>query len=452
MGSNLALNLASSGHQVTVYNYTPDLTERFMESVDEAMAIAAVRSLDELVDSLPQPRVILVMITAGRPVDAVLGELVPLLGPGDIVVDGGNSHYSDTQRRVAHLAEHQIHFVGMGVSGGEEGARHGPSLMPGGSTPAWARINDIFQSIAAVAPDGSRCCDWVGGGGAGHFVKMVHNGIEYADMQVIAEAYDLMRRGLGLTPAEIGAIFERWNQGRLKSYLIEITASILTTSEGDVPLVDLILDTAGQKGTGAWTVVSSMDQGEATSLAAEAVYARVVSSRREVRIHHASRFPGQVSPFQVAIEDIEASLYASKIISYSQGFRLLAAASQTYDWGLDLGMIASLWRAGCIIRAEFLNDITSAFTTQPNLSDLTLDDRFAASLRDAEPGWRRTVAAAISSGIPVSAYSSALSYFDAIRSERLPASLIQAQRDFFGAHTFERVDRPRGEWFHHSWT
>ncbi len=452
MGANLALNLADSGNKVAVYNRTTAVTDHFMESGAAEKDIEPAASLTELVDILTAPRVVLLMVKAGAPVDGVIAELAPLLSEGDIIIDGGNSLFTDTDRRQSELAARGIRYLGVGISGGEEGARHGPSLMPGGEPEAWPYVERILKSIAAVAPDGAPCCEWVGPGGAGHFVKMVHNGIEYGDMQLIAEAYDLMRRGMGMSPAAISEVFETWNRGRLKSYLVEITAEILAETEDGVPLIDKILDAAGQKGTGKWTVIASMDLAEPTALVAEAVYARIVSSDPDRRRRMAGIFPQEVEPLEgVTVDDIETALYASKIVSYAQGFRLMSAASSEFDWDLDLGSVASLWRAGCIIRAEFLEDITSAYGDTPDLDDLAASSFFAAALNTAERSWRRVVSGAVSAGIPVPAYSSALAYFDGMRSRRLPADLIQAQRDFFGAHTFERVDRDRGEFFHHNW-
>ena len=405
-----------------------------------------------MVATLSSPRVVLLMVKAGEPVDYVIDDLVPLLDRGDIIIDGGNSLFTDTARRCQRLAEEGIRFVGAGVSGGEEGARHGPSIMPGGDPGAWPVIEPMLKGIAAVAPDGSPCCEWIGPGGAGHFVKMVHNGIEYGDMQVIAEAYDLMRRGLGMTPPQIGEVFSKWNEGRLQSYLIEITADILSATEDGVPIIDLILDAAGQKGTGKWTVIASMESAEPTSLVAEAVYARIVSSNPQRRGRLAEVFDEPTRRLEgVTVDDIESALYASKIVSYAQGFRLLHTASAEHEWDLDLGMVASIWRAGCIIRARFLEDIADAYTDAPALGDLTESAFFSDALRAATDSWRRVVSAAVSAGLPAPAYSTALAYFDGMRSPRLPANLIQAQRDFFGAHTFERVDRPRGEFFHHEW-
>jgi len=452
MGANLALNLADSGNRVTVYNRTASVTDEFMTGEAGEKDMVPAHTLEEMVASLASPRVILLMVKAGPPVDAVLDDLVPLLDPGDVVIDGGNSLYTDTARRYQTLKQAGIRFVGAGVSGGEEGARHGPSIMPGGDPEAWPVVREILQGIAAKAPDGAPCCEWIGEGGAGHFVKMVHNGIEYGDMQVIAEAYDLMRRGLGMAPAEIGEVFARWDQGRLRSYLVEITADILSATENGKPMIDGILDAAGQKGTGKWTVVASMEAGEPTTLVAEAVYARIVSSDPDRRRRAAGVFDTPVGDLSGVSEgDIETALYASKIISYAQGFRLMKTASDENGWALDMGALASIWRAGCIIRAVFLEDITAAYEAEPDLPDLTEAAFFASALTDAEPAWRKVVAAAALAGIPSPAYSSALAYFDGMRSARLPADLIQAQRDYFGAHTFERVDRPRGEFFHHDW-
>jgi 6-phosphogluconate dehydrogenase len=452
MGANLALNLADAGNKVVVYNRTHAVTEEFMQGEASTKDMVGVRSLEEMVSLLEQPRVILFMVKAGPAVDELISTLSEYLEPGDIIIDGGNSLYTDTERRQAVVEGRGLLYLGMGISGGEEGARHGPSLMPGGSPAAWEHVEPILKGIAAKAPDGSPCCEWIGPGGAGHFVKMVHNGIEYGDMQVIAEAYDLMRRGMGMSPAQISDVFGGWNEGRLRSYLVEITRDILATSENGIPMVDLILDSAGQKGTGKWTVISSMEFGEPTTLVAEAVYARIVSSDPERRKRAAEVFPTPTGELDgVGTEDIEQSLYASKIISYAQGFRLMGRASAEHQWDLSPGSIASIWRAGCIIRAAFLEDITAAYLRDPALADMTEDAFFAKALLDAETPWRRVVSGAVSAGIPAPAYSSALAYFDSMRSARLPADLIQAQRDYFGAHTFERVDRPRGEFFHHDW-
>lgn len=453
MGANLALNLADAGNKVVVYNRTESVTEEFMRGEAAAKDMKAARSLEDLVSLLEPPRVILLMVKAGPAVDELITTLSDHLEKGDIIIDGGNSLYTDTERRQASVEGRGLLYLGMGISGGEEGARHGPSLMPGGSPAAWGRVEPILKGIAAQAPDGEPCCEWIGPGGAGHFVKMIHNGIEYGDMQVIAEAYDLMRRGMGMSPMEVSGVFGAWNEGRLRSYLIEITSHILAATENGTPMVDLILDAAGQKGTGKWTVISSMEFGEPTTLVAEAVYARIVSSDPERRRRAAEVFPtptGELSG--VTTEDVEHALYASKIISYAQGFRLMGKASTQHQWDLDPGSIASIWRAGCIIRAAFLEDITTAYRRDPGLADMTEDGFFAKALLDAETPWRTVVARAVSAGIPAPAYSSALGYFDSMRSARLPADLIQAQRDYFGAHTFERVDRARGEFFHHEWS
>ncbi len=452
MGANLALNFADAGNRVAVFNRTHTVTEEFMRGEAGAKNMVGAATLEELVGLLDPPRVILLMVKAGPAVDDLIDTLAKHLDAGDIIIDGGNSLYTDTGRRQAVVEGHGLLYLGMGISGGEEGARHGPSLMPGGSRAAWDRVEPMLKGIAARAPDGAPCCEWIGPGGAGHFVKMVHNGIEYGDMQVIAEAYDLMRRGMAMSAAEISEVFGSWNEGRLRSYLIEITRDILEATENGRPMVDLILDAAGQKGTGKWTVISSLDFAEPTTLVAEAVYARIVSSDPDRRQKAAAVFPTPIGDLSgVSAGDIEQSLYASKIISYAQGFRLMLRASGEHQWGLNPGSIASIWRAGCIIRAAFLEDITAAYVRDPGLSDMTEDQFFAGALLDAESPWRSVVAGAVSAGIPAPAYSSALAYFDSMRSARLPADLIQAQRDYFGAHTFERVDRPRGEFFHREW-
>jgi 6-phosphogluconate dehydrogenase len=453
MGANLALNLADRGHRVAAYNRTTSVTDEFMAGEAGDLGILPAATIEEMVQMLERPRVVLVMVTAGKPVDAVIETLLEHLDPGDIIIDGGNSLYADTDRRQALVEARGLFYLGMGVSGGEEGARHGPSIMPGGSQAAWEHVEPMLKSIAAKAPDGKPCCEWIGPGGSGHFVKMVHNGIEYGDMQVIAEAYDLMRRGMAMTPGEMSKVFARWDEGRLRSYLIEITSEILATDIDGTPIVDLILDAAGQKGTGKWTVVSSMDLGQPTTLVGEAVYARIVSSDPDARKRAAKIYDAAIGALgEVGPDDVGSALYASKIISYAQGFRLMRAASDEYGWDLDLGSIASIWRAGCIIRAVFLEDITAAFQRDPGLPDMTEDGFFSGALEEAGPSWRAVVAGAALAGIPSPAYASALSYFDGMRSERLPANLIQAQRDFFGAHTFERVDHPRGDFFHHDWT
>ncbi len=452
MGQNLALNFADHGARVSVYNRTTAVIDDFVAGEGHRPDIAPTRTIEELVDSLDPPRRLLLMVSAGAPVDAVIAGLMPLLDPGDIVIDGGNSLYTDTQRRTVELSDAGIHFVGCGVSGGEEGARHGPSLMPGGSEEAWPYIADLFQAVAAKAPDGTPCADWLGPDGAGHYVKMVHNGIEYGDMQVIAEAYHLMKAGLGLGHDEMSAIFRQWDQGVLDSYLIEITADILSLEVDGERRLESILDAAGQKGTGKWTVISSMELGQPTTLVAEAVYARVVSSFKDQRQRASRELDGPDGTIDGAggfVDAIEQALYASKIVSYAQGFMQLRGASVEYGWDLDLGRVAKLWRAGCIIRARFLDDIAAAFDRKPD--NLLVDPFFTEALRNAQDGWRRVVSTAAEVGIPVPAYGTALAFYDAFRTESLPANLIQAQRDYFGAHTYERRDAPRGDHFHTRW-
>ena len=456
MGQNLVLNLSDRGWAVSVFNRSTYQVDAFLEAHGEGRAIVGCHGLEEFVSSLKRPRTLMLMIKAGAPVDSQIESLVDLLEPGDIVVDGGNSLFTDTARRCARLAEVGVHFVGLGVSGGEEGARWGPSLMPGGDETAWPHLEPILTSIAARA-DGEPTAAWVGPGGAGHYVKMVHNGIEYGDMQVIAEAYDVMRRGLGMSAAQQQPWFARWDQGKLDSYLIEITAEILGHREPDgTATVDVILDAAGQKGTGKWTVDASMDQAVPVTLIAEAVYARMISARYDERQTAARALAGSEAAIDddpdAVIADLHDALYGSKIVSYAQGFMLMRSASAEYDWDLDLGTVAGLWRAGCIIRSRFLSDITAAYRSQPDLANLLFDDYFRTEVETTLPGWRRTIARAVAAGIPVPTYSAALAFYDSYRSQRLPANLIQAQRDFFGAHMYERSDRPRGEYFHTDWT
>ena len=450
MGQNLVLNLADHGHSVAVHNRTTSVTDEFLIGEAAGKSITGHGELGDFVADLSSPRRIILLVKAGSAVDAVLSDLLPLLDDGDIVIDGGNSLYSDTERRVKEAAAVGVRYVGAGVSGGEEGARNGPSIMPGGDSEAWPHIRDMLRSIAATADDGEPCCDWLGSGGAGHYVKMVHNGIEYGDMQVIAEAYSLMKAS-GMSHSEMSETFRTWGDGVLDSFLVDITSEILATVDDDgSPLVENILDAAGQKGTGKWTVISSMELGQPVSLVAEAVYARIVSSFKELRVRAAAtREAGSVT-VDVSPDDLRDALYASKIVSYAQGFMLLQAASDEHGWDLDLAKVASLWRAGCIIRAAFLDDVMASFGA--GVDHLLLDPGFAQRVRDAEPGWRRVVAAAVTAGVPVPAYSSALAFYDAFFSEQVSANLIQAQRDYFGAHTYERVDRPRGEYFHTDWT
>ena len=457
MGRNLVLNLSDHGHKVAVYNRTWARTQEFLAGEGAGRDILGCASLAELVGALRSPRLVMLMVRAGPGVDAVIEQLMPLLAPGDVIIDGGNSHYPDTARRYARLAAVGLRFLGMGVSGGEEGARHGPSLMPGGDPQAWPLVRDIFQSIAAVA-EGEPCCQWVGEGGAGHYVKMVHNGIEYGDMQLIAEAYQLLRQGLDLSIDQVAEVFGRWNQGLLESYLIEITAAILAVRDPDgVPRVDRILDSAGQKGTGQWTAVDALEQAIPLTLIGEAVNARFLSALKSERERAAQAFPSTPQawdwdPSQPWVEFVQDALYAAKLVSYAQGFMLLRAASERFGWKLAYGDIALLWRGGCIIRSRFLGDIKRAFDRAPALENLLFDDFFAAAIRQAEAGWRRAVALGIQLGIPLPGFSSALAFYDGYRSARLPASLLQAQRDYFGAHTYARIDAPAERRFHTDWT
>ncbi len=457
MGQNLVLNMDDHGFTVAVYNRTVEKVDRFLANEAKGTKVIGAHSLAELVAALKRPRKVMLMVKAGWPVDATIEQLTPLLEPGDIIIDGGNSHYSDSTRRTQELAKKGLLFVGTGVSGGEEGARFGPSIMPGGAPAAWPHVKPIFQAIAAKVADGTPCCDWLGEEGAGHFVKMVHNGIEYGDMQLISEAYDLLRFGLELTPAEMSAIFAGWNQGKLESYLIEITADILAyTAEDGEPMIDKILDTAGQKGTGKWTAVSALDMGIPLTLIGEAVFARFLSALKEERVQAAAVLGSAIAPFSgdkaAFINDLRDALYAAKIISYTQGYMLFRAASAEYGWNLAYGQIALMWRGGCIIRAAFLDDIKAAYENNPDLPNLLLDPYFKEQIQASEAAWRRVMVQAIGAGIPVPAMSSALAFYDGYRRERLPANLLQAQRDYFGAHTYERVDKPRGEFFHTNWT
>ncbi len=457
MGQNLVLNMNDHGFTVAVYNRTTSKVDRFLANEAQGTEVIGVHSLEELVSVLKRPRKIMLMVKAGWPVDASIEQLVPLLEEGDIIIDGGNSFYKDSTRRTQELAAQGILFVGSGVSGGEEGARFGPSIMPGGAVEAWPHIKPIFQGIAAKVDDGTPCCDWLGEEGSGHFVKMVHNGIEYGDMQLINEAYDLMRNALDMPVDEMGKVFARWNEGKLDSYLIEITADILAyrDEEGE-PLVEKILDTAGQKGTGKWTAASALEMGTPLTLIGEAVFARFLSALKDERVAASKelgsptgKLEGDKDDF---IDDIREALYASKIISYTQGYMLFRAAAAEYGWDLAYGSIALMWREGCIIRAAFLDKIKEAYDRNPELTNLLLDPYFKEQVENAQDAWRRVVAKAVRLGIPVPAMSSALAFFDGYRRERLPANLLQAQRDYFGAHTYERLDTPRGEFFHTDWT
>ena len=456
MGENLVLNMAGKGFTVTAYNRSTDKVDRFIDGRAAGKNIRGAHSLDELVCSLQVPRKIMLMVKAGRPVDELIEQLIPLLDPGDIVIDGGNAHFADSIRRTAWLESEGLLFVGAGVSGGEEGALTGPSIMPGGSAAAWPAVKPILQAIAARVDDGTPCCDWVGDNGAGHFVKMVHNGIEYGDMQLICEAYQLMKELLGMSADEMHAVFADWNQGELDSYLIEITRDILGYRENGEPLVEKILDTAGQKGTGKWTGIAALELGTPLTLIGEAVFARFLSAQKAEREQAARLFDGPERLYAgdrgALIEDIRQALLASKIVSYAQGYLLMREAAQHYGWNLDYGGIALLWRGGCIIRSVLLQRIKEAFDQQPDLPNLMLSPYFRDKIEAAQAGWRRVAAAAVSHGIASPALTSALCYLDGYRSARLPANLLQAQRDYFGAHTYERVDRPRGEFFHTNWT
>jgi len=458
MGQNLVLNMNDHGYTVAVFNRTVSKVDDFMAGSAKNTQVVPAYNLSDFFKALKRPRKVMMMVKAGQAVDDLIEECLPFLEQGDIVIDGGNSHYPDTERRVKMLAGKGILFLGTGISGGEEGARHGPSIMPGGNPEGWSHVKNLFQSVSAKAKeDGLACCDWIGEGGAGHYVKMVHNGIEYGDMQLICEAYQLLRDVVGLTVPEIRDIFLQWNQGVLSSYLIEITSGVLSYTDTDgTPLVDKILDVAGQKGTGKWTGISALDLGQPVTLIGEAVFARCLSSLKEQRVKASKVFPHSKLRFEgdkkQLIEDIRHALYASKIISYAQGFMLMKAAADDMKWHLNYGSIALIWREGCIIRSRFLNDIKKAYDKNPNLENLLFDDFFRGEMLGSEIGWRRAVSKAIEYGVPVPCFSTALSFYDGYRSERLPANLLQGLRDFFGAHTYERVDQPRGKFFHTNWT
>jgi len=457
MGQNLILNMNDHGFTVVAYNRTTAKVDEFIANEAKGTNVIGAHSIEEMVKLLKRPRRIMLMVKAGKPVDEFIDQIIPHLEPGDIIIDGGNSLFDDTSRRVKYVESKGMLYIGTGVSGGEEGARFGPSIMPGGSPAAWPHVKDIFQAIAAKVGDGSPCCDWVGEGGAGHYVKMVHNGIEYGDMQLICEAYQLMKDGLGMTADEQSAVFAEWNKGELDSYLIEITRDILAKKDEDgAPLVDKILDTAGQKGTGKWTVISSAELGIPITLMAEAVYSRCVSAMKDNRVEASKVLTGpdsKISADRTAfVHDLSKALLASKLVSYAQGYMLMRAAGEQNAWHLNYGAIALMWRGGCIIRSAFLDDIKKAFDTNPDLTNLLLDPYFTKVINDAQPAWRRVLSTAIEKGIPMPAFSTALAFFDGFRSARLPANLLQAQRDFFGAHTYERVDKKRGEFFHTNWT
>jgi len=458
MGQNLVLNMNDHGYKVAVFNRTVSKVDDFIAHEAAGTQVVGAHTVEELVAALKKPRRIMMMVKAGDTVDQVINEFVPLLEKGDILIDGGNSHYPDTNRRTRDLAAKGILFIGTGVSGGEEGARHGPSIMPGGNPAAWPAVKEIFQAISAKVEDGTPCCDWVGEEGAGHYVKMVHNGIEYGDMQLICEAYQLLETGLGLSTDELHEVFAEWNKGELDSYLIEITAEIFTKKDDDgAPLVDKILDTAGQKGTGKWTGIDALNLGMPVTLIGEAVFARCISALKEERVAASKLLNGPPKPSLAAdpkafIEAVRCALYCSKMISYAQGYMLLREAAKEMKWNLNYGGIALMWRGGCIIRSAFLGKIKEAYDKNPNLNNLLLDNFFSGVLNKYQALWRDAVCKAIQYGVPTPAFSTALAFFDSYRSARLPANLLQAQRDFFGAHTYERVDQPRGKFFHTNWT
>ena len=457
MGENLVMNMASRGFEVAVYNRTSSKTKAFIEGRAQGHSIQGYYSLEEFVGGLERPRRVMMMLKAGKVVDGFIDQLISLLEPGDIIIDGGNSNFEDTIRRVQEVESKGFYYIGTGVSGGEEGALKGPSIMPGGSQAAWQHVEPVFTAIAAKAGDDEACCGWMGPGGAGHFVKMVHNGIEYGDMQLICESYQIMKELLGLDSDEIGRIFSDWNQGDLDSYLIEITADIFTYKDADgAPLVEKILDAAGQKGTGKWTVNAALDQGIVLSLISESVFARCLSSFKDLRVSASQKLGGPTPNFQGApqsvIKALERALYGAKIISYTQGFSLMSEASKQFGWDLDLALIARIWRGGCIIRSVFLDKIAAAYNRDPGLENMLFDDYFSSTITDVQSDLREIVSTAAVAGISVPCLSSALAYYDGLRCGRLSANLLQAQRDYFGAHTYERIDRPRGEFFHTDWT
>ena len=454
MGENLVLNMESKGFHVSVFNRTVEKVDKFMEGRGKGKNIYGARSLEDFVSSLKSPRKVFLMVKAGQAVDDFIDKLIPLLDKGDIIIDGGNTHFPDTTRRTAYVESKGLLYVGTGVSGGEEGALNGPSMMPGGSPAAWPYVKPIFQGICAKVADGTPCCDWVGEGGAGHFVKMVHNGIEYGDIQLICECYQIMKDILGMTNEEMHEVFAEWNKGDLDSYLIEITRDILAKKDEDGKYVlDYILDTAGQKGTGKWTAVAALDAGVPLTLIGEAVFARCLSAQKEERVA-ASKILQGPSPVKFTgdrkafLEDLRKALFAAKVVSYAQGYTLMRAAAKEYGWNLNYGGIALMWRGGCIIRSVFLGKIKEAFDKNPDIANILLDPYFCDKLADAQQGWRNVLGQAIVNGVPAPTLSAALEYYDGYRCGRLPANLLQAQRDYFGAHTYERTDRPRGEFIH----
>ncbi len=458
MGENLVLNMESKGFRVSVYNRTVEKVDKFINGRGAGKNFYGAHSLEDLVASLKTPRRVFLMVKAGQPVDDFIEKLIPLLDKGDIIIDGGNSHFPDTARRTAYVESKGLQYIGTGVSGGEEGALKGPSMMPGGSPEAWPHVKPIFQSICAKVEGGVPCCDWVGEGGAGHFVKMVHNGIEYGDIQLICECYQIMKDYLGMSNEEMHQTFAEWNKGDLDSYLVEITRDILAKKDDDGKYVlDYILDTAGQKGTGKWTAIAALDQGVPLTLIGESVFARCLSAQKEERVEASkilegpkpSKFTGDRAAF---LEDLRRALFSAKVVSYAQGYALMRSAAKEYGWNLNYGGIALMWRGGCIIRSVFLGKIKEAFDKNPGIANLLLDSYFQGKLAEAQKGWRNVIASAVVNGIPVPCLSAALEYYDGYRTERLPANLLQAQRDYFGAHTYERTDKPRGEFFHTNWT
>ena len=455
MGQNLVLNMSDHGFKVAVFNRTVSKVDAFINGSAAGREIYGAHSIEEFVGMLEKPRRVMMLVKAGRPVDIFIDKLIPLLEPGDVIIDGGNSNYNDTIRRTAYVESKGLLYIGTGVSGGEEGARNGPSIMPGGSPGAWPHVKPILQAVAAKVEDGTPCCDWVGENGAGHFVKMTHNGIEYGDMELICESYFMMKQLLGMSNEEMHQVFTEWNEGKLDSYLIEITRDILAFKDEEGYVVDKVLDTAGQKGTGKWTAVSALEMGIPLTLITEAVLARFLSALLDDRKEAAKVLTGPTPAFKgdkaAFIKDLRDALYASKIMSYTQGYMLMRAAADKYDWNLNYGGIALMWRGGCIIRSAFLGKIKEAFDKNPDLTNLLFDDYFKAEIDAVQGAWRRVVATAVENGIPVPAMSSALAFFDGYRRERLPQNLLQAQRDYFGAHTYERVDKPRGEFFHTDW-
>ncbi|AUD63612.1 phosphogluconate dehydrogenase (NADP(+)-dependent, decarboxylating) [Tenericutes bacterium MO-XQ] len=457
MGENLALNMESKGFSVVVSSRKQDTIDAFLKGRAKGKNFAGTTDMKELVSMLKKPRKVMLMIKAGNPVDQVIEQLIPLLDKGDVIIDGGNSNYNDTTRRSLYLRDKDLHYIGTGVSGGEEGALTGPSIMPGGHKEAWPIVKPILQAIAAKVNDGQVCCDWVGEDGAGHFVKMVHNGIEYGDMQLISESYHLLKSLVGLSNDQMAHVFKTWNQGELDSYLIEITSEILAfKDENNEALIDKILDAAGQKGTGKWTVNAALDEGIPLTLIGESVFSRFLSALKEERVVASKHYKKEIKPLEndqdIFIEDLRKALYGAKIMSYTQGYELMKAAAKTYDWTLNYGGIALMWRGGCIIRSVLLDKIKNAFDKNPNLTNLLLDDYFKDTMNKVIPSLRKVVSKAVLQGIPVPTLSAALAYFDGYTTDRLPANLLQAQRDYFGAHTYERTDKKRGEFFHTNWT